>query len=898
MPGFADCFWSGDYAGGLGVLFGKLQQGVIENQQVLTIARMRAEAEEQYGRRLGEIAPTTDRMTGGFARDDGASLRKAYEGVRGEMQEASKNHKKIASNISELVVVPFTRWCDAHEARVQNSQDDLQIRIKTYDKQFDTVQKLRSQYFNKCRQVEDLEEENKLAFQSPEKIESSSPKVLPTPTIRLPEKEDSEEAEPLEIGDQAYTPDQVRKILTHMLNNINLREAKVPILGVYQNVSVGSDIVEYIQKHMGATSVRYAERVGQDLVEHGFLRLIGSVGRTFANSSKMNYQWRPKVFQMTGVPDKKKGLDRVSSIGSATESIDSPIGAMGEMLSGWNPLSNAHPNETPAERLRRESTEADERYKAGVRKLDQLRCSLEEAMIDHMKFMERCELDRLKAIKAVILDFSGAMSNVIPSLQSTVDNMMLYQETVQPLGDLRYLLENYRTGAFVPRVQIYDNYYNTVDDQTFGVDLEARARADRKRVPTIVTTILTFLDNHYPDLEGDEARRGIWLVDVPLAATHHLRNSINTGKPIPREVLERYEIPIVASALKLYLLELPDSLVSSQVYEIVKTIYSTADSSTSADARITVLQNTLGQLRLANIATLDAITTHFTRLIELTSAEEPFVSSLAQNLAPCILRPRTDNSLTMHERHNYRLIRDLFAHKEAIFGELKRASSHAHSSTATAANATAAATVAAGLTTPRVRAISTDESNRRVNTEARNRAIASKSRATSPAPPINGRAHRRDRSAGPAETRFPIHTSSPPPTPSATAESQRRGAARASLGVPDGTGPSSVVEKQNNDVVEHNNYIPEPAPPSAVPEPQDPSGSQMPNGHSVTELSHGEEPEKRDSRSRFPARRTGAAGSLANRNSAGSGVLSTGAKTSLDGERPVGVQLSDKPMDD
>lgn len=79
MPGFADCFWSGDYAGGLGVLFGKLQQGVVENQQVLTIARMRAEAEEQYGKRLGDIVPTTDRMTGGFARDDGASLRKVCQ---------------------------------------------------------------------------------------------------------------------------------------------------------------------------------------------------------------------------------------------------------------------------------------------------------------------------------------------------------------------------------------------------------------------------------------------------------------------------------------------------------------------------------------------------------------------------------------------------------------------------------------------------------------------------------------------------------------------------------------------------------------------------------------------------------------------------------------------------
>ena len=466
MPGFADSFWSGDYVGGLGVLFGKLQQGVTENQQILTISRMRADAEETYSRALGSIAPSTDRMTGGFAKDDGASLRKAYEGVRSEMIEATKNHKKIASNISELVVIPFSRWCDAHEARVQNSQDDLMARIKAHDKQADVVQKLRSQYFNKCRQVEDLEEESKLAFQSPEKSETTSPSAVATPTIKVTEGAQTPE-EPLliEIGDETYQPEQLKAIVLHMMNTITLGDVKVPILGTYQNVSSGADITEYIQKHMGASSVSYAERIGQDLISNGFLRLVGNVGNSFANSSKMKYQWRPKAFQLTGIPEKKKALDRVTSMGSVG-STDSPIAGMGEMLQGmqsWNPLNNPYPNETPADRLRRESTEADERYKLGVRKLDALRCNLEEAMVDHLKFMERCELDRLKAIKAVILDFSGAISNVIPSLQSTVDNMMLYQETVQPLGDLRYLLENYRTGAFVPHVQVYDNYYNKVD---------------------------------------------------------------------------------------------------------------------------------------------------------------------------------------------------------------------------------------------------------------------------------------------------------------------------------------------------------------------------------------------------------------------------------------------------
>ncbi|OAQ77643.1 RhoGAP and Fes/CIP4 domain-containing protein [Purpureocillium lilacinum] len=754
MPGFADSFWSSDYAAGLGVLFGKLQQGVLENRQVLTIARLRAEAEETYGSRLGDIAPAADKINGGFSRDDGATVRKAYDGMRIEMQEAARSHQRIAQSIRDLVINPFSRWCDAHEARIQDSQDDLQSRIKTHDRQADLVRKLRSNYFNKCRLVEDIEEENKLAFQEPE----ASPKQAqnqnqPIPEIKVqPHKEEeAEEYEFYEIGDETYQPDQLKKILSQMLSTIKMGETKVPILGTYQNTSAGSDIVEYLQRNMGVTSVSYAERVGQDLVSNGFLRLVGNVGSTFANSSRMFYQWRPKAFRLAGVPDKKQSLNRTFSIPvTGSDGGDSPVvGTVSEYLANWNVLNNQHPNETPAQRLQRESREADDKYKAGVRKLDQLRCDLEEAIFIHLKFLERCELDRLKAIKTVILDFSGTIGNVIPSLQSTVDKMLLFQETVQPVGDLRYLLENYRTGSFVPKVVVYENYYNKVDEQTFGVDLEARARADKKRVPVLITTLLTYLDHHYPDLEGDEARRGVWLVGVPLAQVHKLRARVNDGKPISQEVLSEYDIPTIANLLKLYLLELPDSLVSSHVYEIIRTIYTTPAADGTDASRIAVLQQTLSQLRLTNIATLDACMNHFTRLIDLTSADEQYTATLAAALAPCILRPRTETSLTLEEKHAARLVRDLFAHKDPIFSELKRMSTLNHSTSV-------------GPSNNRPRAVSTDESNRKTLMEERNRALlekatASRSRATSPAPSPRG--HRRDRSSGGPETRFPIQTS-------------------------------------------------------------------------------------------------------------------------------------------
>ncbi|KAJ5331140.1 hypothetical protein N7476_000923 [Penicillium atrosanguineum] len=886
MPGFSDSFWTPDYATGLGVLYGKLQQGVVENKQILTIASMRADAEEQYGLRMGDIAPSVDRLTGaGFNKDDGASVRKAYEGVRTEMIEASRNHQKIANNIRELVVAPFRRWSDQHEYRVGASHDNLQARIKEHTKQVELAKKLRSTYFNKCRVLEDLEEENKLAFQDPD----TSPKLKPMPKIVLPTEEEPEE-EPVELGDRTFSPEEIKKILLHMLNNIRIGEAKVPIIGTYQNTSTGADIVEYVQTYMEATNLAQAERIGQDLVDGGFLRLIGNMGSVFANSSKMNYQWRSKVFQLTGIPEKKRPLMRVTSVASSEDGsvAESPINSVSEILAGWNPLNNPYPNETPSEKLRREAMEADERYKNAVRRLDQIRCRLEEDVIENLRFMEQCELDRLKAIKAVVLDFSGAISNVIPNLQSTVDHMMLYQETIQPLGDLRYLLENYRTGGFVPKVQAYENYYGSVEEQNFGVDLEARARVDRKRVPILVTTLLTYLDNRYPELEGDEARRAIWLHNPPLSITHQLRNILNNSKVDYREVLPKFEIPIVASVLKLYLLELPDSLVSSQVYEIVKTIYSTTAHETTEEGRIKVLQSTLGQLRLVNIATLDAIMTHFTRLVDLTSADEQYVASLAQILSPCVLRPRTESSLTMDERHSYRLIRDLFAHKDSIFGELKRQSS------------------ALGVSaSSRPRAISTDESNRRAAMEARQRAIVNRSRATSPS---GRRAHRRDRSSGASEIgRFPINVSSP---------AERRTTRGTSLDVPINGSPTAgehptVNTAVANDSISNGTPVESPAsvPDNASASGSDGSVSPPPPGETVSDGSPTPTPTPAAISSEFEKRasiprsvggrytRKPGLGSLSSfPTSAGSGTESQ--RSSIAESEPKGVTLEDKPMDD
>lgn len=670
---------------GLTVLFDKLQQGCVENDEVLALAAARAEAEEFYGNRLKDIPAMYTPKKNGFGRDDGASLKKAYEGIAHEMGEEGRNHVQVAENIRRMVLVPFGKWADEHRQRVDFSSSTLKGKIKSYDKLLNEVHKSQKRYFNKCRVLEDFKESDagaeSAAAQAAAAQASEKVALADTPEADRSVKDKPVSSstaalfEPIELADEEYTEEDAKNLFVAMLEQIPQTSIRVPILGTYGHVSSGDNIVRWFQEYDSkkngdaGTSLASAEKFGQDLINEGFLRLVGQVGNKFANSSVMHYQWRRQAYEIANKSNElePRNINLTPLVGEY----------IGETIQSY--INNPHPDETPEQRLKREVAELDERYKDAVQSLDDSRCSLEEAIIDHLKFMERCEADRLKAIKSVFLDFAAAVSNVVPAIQSSVDKVLLFQETIHPVNDLRYVLESYQTGSFTPKVTIYDNYYNSAEDQTFGVDLELRCRGDRKRVPIIVSAILSHMDQRYPEMENDEVRLGTWTVSVPLKSSHELRRRINTAKSFDRSILSEYDSPVIVSVLKLYLLELPDSVIPSNLYDIIKTIYSQHGNEGQQTNRINAIQNTFSQMRLSNIATLDALSAHLNRLISIANAPQEYQSQLAQELSYCILRPRVQSALTIGDRHAYRLVLDLFQHWDMIFTELKRNNSGARS---------------------------------------------------------------------------------------------------------------------------------------------------------------------------------------------------------------------------
>lgn len=624
---FRERFWTPGYAGGFEKLFEKLEQGCIENSEILGLANARAEAELAYGSTLSELPSSVPLNRNGFGRDDGATLKRGYEGIIQEMAKEGRQHIQVARNIQTMVVDPFSKWSILHKSRVDRSKEAIGKKIRQYEREYAEASRSQKRYFNKCRLLEDAKEA-KGAESSEEENAGDS------------EKPTSEE---LTLAGHLWSSEDAQALIARMLREIPQQPYRVAILGTYENCSFGSNIVDFMIKNGVAGSIQEAEKAGQDLVNAGMLRLVGQVGNQFANSSVMAYQWRPHAWSFAGFSH--YGPD---------------LGALTELGERWGFGGD------------KEVKELDQRYRKNVQILDNVRCELEEQISEHFTFMERCEFDRLKAVKAVMLDLVAAVSNVVPAIQASVDNLLLFQETTDPVQDLRFLVETYQTGRFSPQVVVYDNYYSSVDGASvFGVDLELRSRGDNKLVPLLISAILAYLDTTYPLLENDDVRLGLWTVDVPLRATHELRRELNASQNFS-EILSRHEPPVVVSALKLYLLELPESLIPSQYYDALRSMYIKYRDPGELPLRLAATRNTLAQIRVSMIASLDVITAHLKRILTIANASDTQIADITREVGPLLIRTQEPSALNLGDSFPQQLLRDMLEDRDNLFLELKR----------------------------------------------------------------------------------------------------------------------------------------------------------------------------------------------------------------------------------
>ncbi|KAF9167823.1 hypothetical protein DFQ26_003017 [Actinomortierella ambigua] len=619
---FRDTFWcssKGSYANGIHVLHQKMAQSQRESDEILSFLRDRIACEQTYGDRLIEIGSRRLKLDG-FLRDDGASLRKTFESLRHESIELGKGHRTLATNIQEMVLNPLLKTSNESRTLSELSRDEIEAKMKLFDKHLYDLDKARAAYVAKCNAADQAELEAQRLAQ--EQHVATQPHM--------------DDARRHEFASQRFTIQELSAFLTRMRREIPSQDVRVPIFGTYTGCCSGNAIVHWITQNTKAKTVEEGEHIGQSLADEGFLRLIGQYGNKFVGSPAHFYQWRDQMFELLEAND-EEDLSLVK-------------------------------------RTKQEAEKADQSYLEAVKRADSTRMQLEVGLIGHMDLLERLELDRINTIKTAFLNFAAIFSNTISITQSVADHLMLFQEVLRPSQDVLYVIEQYRTGAFVPMPILYENFYHgTGLDQVFGVNLDKHCNFTRKKVPQIVAKCLTRIKKSSAAL-SNEHKLSVWTQEVPLAEIHVLRNKINSGGKITQKLLRLFDVSTVVGVLRLYFMELPGSLINPDEYETVKVIYSSVSDDVEDgknDARISSVRNLLALQSSARFYTLFEFVKSVNSLIKETNADEAFASTMAQRWGPVILRPLEETAVTMHDKHPPRLLRDLFKMTHTIFEPIR-----------------------------------------------------------------------------------------------------------------------------------------------------------------------------------------------------------------------------------
>ncbi|KAF9351060.1 hypothetical protein BGX34_000838 [Mortierella sp. NVP85] len=589
---FSESFWSnskGDYVTGLNVLHAKIDQGAVEDQEILTYIRERIDVEQRYGNALIEMGNRRLKAT-------------------------------LANNLRDLVLEPLLRFAQARQA-TQQSRDDIENRLKLFDKHLLELDKAHATYVTKCNAADHAEmEANKLAH---EEAKASG------------DITDADRRH--EFASQRFTIQELNRFLNRMRREVPSQDVKVPILGVYNNCCSGSLIAHWIQQNTKARTIEEAEHIGQSLADEGFLRLIGQRGNNFKAYPDNFYQWRDQMFELLDDDDKEEELSAVK-------------------------------------KMKQEAEKADAVYLAAVKKADMTRLQLEVGLFGHMDLLQQFEHDRIDTIKGSFLNFAAIFSNIISITQAVADHLLIFQEALRPAKDVQYVIEQYRTGAFVPMPTLYNNFYHgTGLDQVFGVNIDKHCNFTRKKVPQLVMKCLTRIKKSSANLTNEQKLQ-CWTTEVPLADIHVLRNKINHGGKITQKLLRLFDVATVVGVLRLYFLELPGSLVSGDEYETVKIIYSGVTDETNDtknDARISSIRNLLGLLSSARFYTLFEVVKHVSNLIKETSADDTFLTFMAYRWGPVFLRPLEETAITMHDKHPQRMMRDMLRMTNHIFEPIR-----------------------------------------------------------------------------------------------------------------------------------------------------------------------------------------------------------------------------------
>lgn len=152
----------------------------------------------------------------------------------------------------------------------------------------------------------------------------------------------------------------------------------------------------------------------------------------------------------------------------------------------------------------------------------------------------------------------------------------------------------------------------------------------------MVQKCVSYLSDTF-SVPGQTSQLEAWIQpNVNLQAVHNLRTILNNGTQNSRKSLRKFPPETIIGVLKLYLMELPVSLVTDDVYESLKMLY-LSKGEDKVSNRLGSVRNLLATMPTSHFYTLAYLVSYWNGMVVLEESERK-ISMFCEMLGPYILR--------------------------------------------------------------------------------------------------------------------------------------------------------------------------------------------------------------------------------------------------------------------
>ncbi|KAJ2464203.1 Rho-GTPase-activating protein 8, partial [Coemansia sp. RSA 2322] len=698
MLKFENSFWDNPgvgqqprYERGPQCLYEKLEQGSFECDELLSFFRERAAIEEAYSSSMRKLAERK-LAAGGFARDEGATLKTAFHGLLSECLALAEAHADLSLELQSSVIVPLRAFTSEHRARVRASWKIIDDTVRKASAELTMVDRNHRVYKQKVSAAEQLR-----LMDSPGSLQPSASsaefEIKPRPSTSLPTRKhatatapsdaDESEAEadadvaaarqllsssgvgaarsflpPVQgeldaasivLGNIALTRHEFHVMLQRMQAEVPQHDVKFGILGTFRGLISGESLAGWWCTNY-PTVVRDetdAVSVGQSLMNQGYLRFMGR-GSQFQSRANAYYQWKKSAIEFQSDDE--------------YDSDDEPLGDR-----------RAHLGKSMSyERAQREADEASHIYRDSVTRAEHVRTDLEEHLTNYLDTMEVWELNRLMNIKSTLGDYARISKLPIQAELSIGDRLEVYEESIKPQQDIQWMIEHYGTGRFTPRPIIFRPFgLSTAEYQIFGVPLDEQLLVSHKDIPLFPAKALSLIRKSTREMAHEDKYK-VWTTRPLLRNIHDLRNMLNRGPRVTLRHLRAFDLPVVANLLVLYLLEIPQPLCPEEMHDPLRAVYG-ARSEKDCIETLKAVRNLLEGVSYTHLKTIQVLFGTLSEQVgsdENKSGRDQFVKAVSQRLGPIILRGRDIVGVGV-SRIPEMFVTDLIEHYDVILADIE-----------------------------------------------------------------------------------------------------------------------------------------------------------------------------------------------------------------------------------